>query len=98
MHQSLNILKDLEDRHTLSADHAAKKQKMAEDLAIKCLAIANAPPDPLVAISAQLDLLSPAPHMAHAPTAPRPNAPAQQRAAAGGNVANNLHPQFNAAR
>lgn len=90
MAQSLNVLKDL----PLSVEQAAKKKRMENDLAEKCLAVADAPPDPLAAISAQLNFLSPA----NAPTALRSNAPPQQRAAAGGGVANNLHPQFNAAQ
>jgi hypothetical protein len=92
MAQSLSVLKDL--GLSLSSEQAEKKRKMEYDLAEKCLAVANAPPDPLVAISAQLNILSPA----YASTAPRLNAPPQQRAAAGGGVSNNLHPQFNAAR
>ncbi len=91
MQTSLNVLKDL----ALSDEQAAKKKKMENDLAEKCLAVANALPDPLAAISAQLNLLSPA----HAPTVLRSSAPPQQLASvAGGGARNNLHPQFHAAR
>ena len=91
MQTSLNVLKDL----PLTDEQTAKKKKMEIDLAEKCLAVANAPPDPLAAISAQLNFLSPA----HAHTAPRLSAPPPQRAAAGGGGgAANLHPQFNSAR
>ena len=90
MQTSLNVLKDL----PLSDEQAKKKKKMESDLAEKCLAVANAPPDPLAAISAQLTLLSPA----HAPTVPRSSAPPHQLASVAGGGARTLHPQFQAAQ
>lgn len=89
MSQSLNVLKELQDRGTLSVENASKKSRMEEELAIKCLAVANAPPDPFAAISAQLSFLSPA------QTAP-PISSRPVRVAAGGGGVNNLQQNFNA--
>ena len=95
LHQSLSALKDL--GLALTAEQTRKKQRMEQDIIEKCLAAADPPPDPLAAISAQLEIWSPAP--ASASTVPRPNA----RAAGGGAAARPsvavgggalLHPQF----